>query len=80
GGRFVSVTVALTEDPVAPVNAKLKARILREASGGFVFHVIQDFEDEIYYHARGDSEVGDVDFDYYHLRKSLYEVAAREAE
>lgn len=31
-GHFVSVTVTPAEDPMAPVNAKLKARTLREAS------------------------------------------------
>lgn len=45
----------------------------------FVFHVIKDLEDGIHYHAHGDSEVGNVDFDCYHLRKSLYEAAVREA-
>lgn len=32
-----------------------------------------------YFHIHGDAEVGDVVFDCYHLRKSLYEAAAMEA-
>ncbi len=36
-------------------------------------------EDGVYFHVHGDTEVGDVDFDCYHLRTDVYEAAAREA-
>lgn len=79
GGHFVSVTVPPARDPTASVNAELSARPPPEGSGCLVYHVIKDVEDGIYFHVHGDTEVGDVDFDCYHLRKDVYEAAAREA-
>lgn len=79
GGHFVGVTIPPTQDPKASVNAELKARPLPDGSGGLIYQVITDVEDGIYFHVHGDTEVGDVDFDNYHLRQSVYEAAAREA-
>jgi SAM-dependent methyltransferase len=79
GGHFVSVTVPPAQDPTASVNAESNARPPPEGSGGLVYHILQDVEDGIYFHAHADTEVGDVDFDCYHLRKDVYEAAAREA-
>lgn len=79
GGHFVSVTVPPTEDPTASVNAELRVRPPPEGSGLLFYRVIEDVEDGIYFNVHGDTEVGEVDFDCYHLQKSLYEAAAREA-
>lgn len=77
GGHFVSVTGPPAEDPTAYVNARLKTR-RPEGWGSLIFHIIKDVEDGIFFHAHSENEVGDVDFDCYHLRKSVYEAAARE--
>lgn len=79
GGHFVSVTVPPAQDPTASVNAEFSTRPPPEGSGGLVYYYIKDVEDGIYFHVHGDTEVGDVDFDCYHLRKDVYEAAAREA-
>ena len=79
GGHFVGVTVPPTQDPTASVHAELRARPPPEGSGGFVYRIIKDVEDGIYFHVHGDTEEGDMDFDCYHLRKDVYETAAREA-
>ncbi|KAL9635520.1 MAG: hypothetical protein Q9164_003401 [Protoblastenia rupestris] len=78
GGHFVSVTVPPAQDPTAAVNAELHARPPPEGSGGLVYRVIRDVEDGIFFHCHADTEVGDVDFDCYYLRKDIYEAAARE--
>lgn len=77
GGHFVSVTCPPAEDPTAYINAELKAR-RTEGWGSMIYHIIKDVEDGIYFHSHSDNEVGDVDFDSYHLRKSVHEAAARE--
>ena len=79
GGHFVSVTVPPAQDPTASVNAESEVRPPPEGSGGLFYQFIKDVEDGIYFHVHGDTEVGDVDFDCYHLRKDVYEAAAREA-
>lgn len=79
GGHFVSVTVPPAQDPTASLDAEFDARPPPEGSGGLVYSVVRDVEDGIYFHVHGDTEVGDLDFDCYHLRKDVYEAAAREA-
>lgn len=79
GGHFVSVTVPPAMDPTASLNAEFGARPPPEGSGALVYYHLKDVEDGIYFHVHGDTEVGDVDFDCYHLRKDVYEAAAREA-
>ena len=79
GGHFVSVTVPPAQDPTASCEAEFKARPPPEGSGGLVYYVLRDVKDGIYFHVHGDTEVGDVDFECYHLRKDVYEAAAREA-
>ena len=78
GGHFVSVTVPPAQDPTASVKAEFNARPPPEGSGGLFYRKIRDVEDGIYFHVHGDTEVGDVDFDCYHLGKEIYEAAARE--
>lgn len=78
GGRFVGVTVPPAQDPAASVRAELDARPPPEGSGGLVYSVVGDVEDGIFFHVHGGTEVGDVDFDCWYLRKEVYEGAARE--
>lgn len=40
---------------------------------------LHDVDDGVCFHAHGATEVGDVDFECWHLRKAVYEGAAREA-
>ena len=79
GGHFVGVTVPPTQDPTASVNAETKVRPPPEGSGGLVYQIVRDVEDGIYFHVHGDTAVGAVDFNCYHLRMDVYEAAAREA-
>ena len=79
GGHFVSVTVPPAQDPTAFVNAELDVRPPPEGSGGLFYRVTGDVEDGVSFHVHGDTEVGNVDFDCYYLRRDVYEDAAREA-
>lgn len=79
GGRFVSVTCPPTDDPTASIDAELKARPPPEGSGGLAYEKLHDVEDGVYFHAHGETEAGNVDFECWHLRKAVYEEAAREA-
>ncbi|KAL8993910.1 MAG: hypothetical protein Q9169_005984 [Polycauliona sp. 2 TL-2023] len=79
GGRFVSITVPPAENPMDPINAELRVRPPPEGSGGLYYWVNGDVDDGVYFHVKGYTPVGDVDFDCYHLRQSVYEEAAREA-
>lgn len=79
GGRFVSVTVPPAQDPKASANAELSARPGPEGSGGLTYQIIRDVEDGMYFNCHAETEVGDLDFECYHLRKDVYEAAAREA-
>ncbi|KAL8669839.1 MAG: hypothetical protein Q9168_005591 [Polycauliona sp. 1 TL-2023] len=79
GGRFVSITVPPAEKPMDSINAELKVRPPPEGSGGLYYWVHGDVDDGVYFHVKGHTPVGDVDFDCYHLRQSVYEEAAREA-
>ncbi|KAL8810883.1 MAG: hypothetical protein Q9200_002231 [Gallowayella weberi] len=79
GGRFVSITVPPAEVPLESQEAELKVRPPPEGSGGLYYWVNSEVEDGLYFHAKGHTPMGDVDFDNYHLRQSVYEDAAREA-
>lgn len=80
GGRFVSVTVPPTSDPVASVNAEASARPMNKGGSGYlVYSHIRDVEEGIYFRVHGDTPVGDLDFECYHLRREVYEECAREA-
>ncbi|KAL9627478.1 MAG: hypothetical protein Q9204_006537 [Flavoplaca sp. TL-2023a] len=80
GGVFVSITVPPTENPLESMNAELKVRPPPEGSGGLYYWLNEFVEDGMYFHVKGHTPVGDVDFDCYHLKKSVYEEAAREAD
>ena len=79
GGRFVSITMPPAEDPMESIEAELRVRPPPEGSGGLYYWVINDVEDGVYLHVKGHTPLGDVDFDCYQLRKSVYEETAREA-
>lgn len=78
GGHFVSVTPPPTPDPTASINAILQARPPHKHLGDLHFQAIREVEDGAYIHAHADTEVGDVDFNCYYLRKDVYEAAAIE--
>ena len=79
GGRFVGITVPPTQDPAGSIEAEYKLRPPPEGSGFLVGYVAKDVEEGVYFHMHGDTKAGAVDFDCYHLRKDVYESAAREA-
>ena len=76
GGYFVGVTPVPTQDPPAFVGAENKAR--PSGSGGLFCNITGAVEDGFSSHAHADTELGDVDFDNYYLRKDVYEASARE--
>jgi SAM-dependent methyltransferase len=79
GGRFVSITVPPSSNPIDSLNAEANARPMPAGSGYLIYNHIKDVEDGIYFGVHGDTPVGDLNFECYHLKKELYEEAAREA-
>lgn len=78
-GHFVGVTVPPADAPIESIEAETKARPPPEGSGGLFYQPLKDVEDGIYFHVHGYTEMGDVAFDCYHLKRGVYEAAAREA-
>ncbi|KAL9596056.1 MAG: hypothetical protein Q9219_006042 [cf. Caloplaca sp. 3 TL-2023] len=79
GGVFVAVTPPPTEEPRAHDERTAVVRPA-ELSGGVGLTVVGDVEDggvKVHVGARFEEE-GGIEFDYYHLRKGVYESAARE--
>lgn len=76
GGHFVAVVPPPTQDPAAFVEAERMAR--PSGSGGLLCSTTGVVKDGIAFHAHADTSRGSVDFDCYHLRKDVYEAAARE--
>ncbi|OBT79565.1 hypothetical protein VF21_01272 [Pseudogymnoascus sp. 05NY08] len=79
GGRFVSITVPPSENPIDSLNAEATARPEPEGSGYLMYKHIKDVEDGIFFGVHGETPVGKLYFECYHLRKEVYEEAAREA-
>ena len=79
GGRFVSITVPPSSNPIDSLTAEANARPMPAGSGYLIYNHIKDVEDGIYFRVHGDTPVGDLNFECYHLKKELYEEAAREA-
>lgn len=79
GGRFVSVTVPPAQNPMDSIDAEVEARPPPDGSGCLVYSKIKDVDDGVYFHVHGDTPVGDVSFDCYHLRRDVYESAAKDA-
>jgi SAM-dependent methyltransferase len=79
GGRFVSITVPPSSNPIDSLNAEANARPMPAGSGYLIYNHIRDVKDGIYFRVHGKTPVGDLNFECYHLKKELYEEAAREA-
>lgn len=79
GGRFVSVTVPPSSNPIDSLNAEVDTRPMPAGSGYLTYEHIRDVKDGVYFNVHGDTPLGDLDFKNYHLKKELYEEAAREA-
>jgi len=79
GGHLVSITVPPSSNPIDSLNAEANARPMPAGSGYLIYNHIKDVEDGIYFRVHGDTPVGDLNFECYHLKKELYEEAAREA-
>ena len=79
GGHFIGVTCPPSSDPKLSVEAEYKARPPPEGSGALYYHVIREVQDGIFFHVHGETPVGNVAFDCYHLRQEVYREAAREA-
>lgn len=78
-GRYVGVTPPPSFDPREFVAQEQALRPLPSASGGLYTTVLGDVEGGVRIHLHKDTSVGDLDFDCYHLRKDVWEAAAREA-
>ncbi|KAL2066566.1 hypothetical protein VTL71DRAFT_2637 [Oculimacula yallundae] len=79
GGRFVSITVPPSSNPIESINAEVEARPMPAGSGYLIYHPIKDVEDGVFFRVHGETPVGELDFECYHLKKEVYEEAAREA-
>lgn len=79
GGIFIGVTPPPTNDPVAFYAAENRVRPSPRGSGLLVSHSTGAVEDGVLVHRHADTPVGVVDFDTYHLRRDVYERAARAA-
>ncbi|KAL5350193.1 hypothetical protein ACLOAV_005230 [Pseudogymnoascus australis] len=79
GGRFVAVTVPPSENPIDSLNAEASARPEPQGSGYLVYKHIKDVEDGIFFGVHAETPIGKLYFECYHLRKEVYEEAAREA-
>lgn len=79
GGRFVSITVPPSSNPIDSLNAEKDARPMPAGSGYLIYNHLKDVKDGIYFNVHGETPVGDLDFKCYHLKKEVYEEAAREA-
>lgn len=79
GGHFVSVTVPPSSNPIDSIKAEMKARPLPAGSGYLAYEPIKDVENGVHFRVYGETPVGDLSFECYHLKKKIYEEAAREA-
>ncbi|KFY37422.1 hypothetical protein V494_04760 [Pseudogymnoascus sp. VKM F-4513 (FW-928)] len=79
GGRFVSITLPPASNPIDSINAEARARPEPDGSGLLVYKHIKDVEDGVFFGVHAETPVGKLYFDRYHLRKEVYEEAAREA-
>ncbi|KAH8600082.1 S-adenosyl-L-methionine-dependent methyltransferase [Bisporella sp. PMI_857] len=79
GGHFVSITVPPSSNPIDSLSAEANARPMPAGSGYLIYEHLRDVEDGIYFGVRGETPVGDLYFECYHLKKELYEASAREA-
>ncbi|KAL9013473.1 MAG: hypothetical protein Q9173_001829 [Seirophora scorigena] len=76
GGRFVGVTPHPTDDPRAATEKALSVQPALYA--GVTVNVTQAVHDGVATHLVAPTRAGNVEFDAFYLRKSLYEESARE--
>ena len=76
-GQFIAVCPPGTEDPAAFYKAERSQR--PQGSCGLLCEVTGGVQDGVAVRVHCRTQVGDVDFDYFHLRKEVYEASAREA-
>lgn len=79
GGLYVGVTPPPNEDPATHYERECIVRPLPAGSGKLWTVVTGTVEDGVIIHAHSDTPAGDLDFTTYHLRKSVWESAAKEA-
>ncbi|KAE9367364.1 S-adenosyl-L-methionine-dependent methyltransferase [Stipitochalara longipes BDJ] len=79
GGHFVAVTIAPSSNPIELLIAEAKARPMPAGSGWITHQYIKDVEDGIYMNVHGNTPIGELNFKCYHLKREVYEEAAREA-
>ncbi|KAB8291397.1 hypothetical protein EYC80_010074 [Monilinia laxa] len=80
GGRFVAITPPPSSNPIDSVNEEMNARPLSEGGSGYlIYNHIRDVEDGIHFRVHGETPLGDLNFECYHLKREVYEEAAREA-
>ncbi|KAK3051923.1 hypothetical protein LTR09_006877 [Extremus antarcticus] len=79
GGKFIAVTPPPAQDPASLVELECRLRPLPTASGGLYTTVTGQVDDGVAIHLHKDTAVGDLDFDCFHLRKDVWEAAAKEA-
>lgn len=79
GGHFVTVTVPVAANPMDSIDAERTARPPPDGSGCLVYSKLADVDDGVLFRAHGDTPVGEVSFDCYHLRRDVYESAIVEA-
>lgn len=77
-GNFVGVTCPPSDDPGAFYKAERDVRPAPLGSGGLLCSVTGEVKDGVLFHVFADTVVGEVHFDCWHLRKDVYEEAARE--
>lgn len=75
-GHFVGVTPPPTDDPRGHTERALAARPAQY--GEVVVTIVKDVDKGVATHLNARMKTGTVDFDAYHLKKSVYEEAARE--
>lgn len=74
GGQFIGVTPPPTQDPVAFYEAEHKAR--PNGSGMAKRRPTGRVEGGVTVHYHADTPLGTADFDFFHLRRDIYEAAA----
>lgn len=79
GGLFVGVTPPPSDNPPFHYERECILRPLPAGSGKLWTVVTDTVEDGVIIQAHSDTPAGDLDFTTYHLRKSVWESAAREA-
>lgn len=79
GGHFVGVTLPPSQDPLSSMKAEATSRPPPVGSGLLNCSLIEHVEDGIFFHVEGNTPIGNVTFDNYHLKKEVIESSARAA-